>query len=819
MDMDKPTVDLLLETDRLVQLAANVIIRNSSNLLLMPRLEESHDCGNAVEYIEQELRQQDVEAIFEESKRFRHIFDPNFFLYFIEGERYPTSILPIGENLVADTTFVRILIGQAKTLREVDLCGNKSIGSPLLLELLDRYKHLLPKLTSLSVSNQWLFETYNDTAIFDHSHEAKSFDRNENRLYYPSMEIPQAKDALKTNVQNESNSISFTSYFSELTEFKITNIDGFNNAYETRAEFMCRVLQPLRSLKTLEINHWCHMTSMSFLLPLKDTLTTLILYNIADIEAGLDTIAQMENLEHLDISQGRLQNGIFIRPVSTLYRLVSSLRKLSYLDISNTNLCASPVTDDRPERLGNVDTDVYGLNGLHKKLDFLSVFHCEHVSPSTVLPAHKVCSDLSEPQLLIALETYMNRVELLQITLNELYQQYRTNSEEGSASSIVIFVNYSDGLRLILEALTKHKYHRAVQISGTAAIFYIIRSVNMEPPVKRRVVEVMLDAVENFCDEQITVRNCCLSFCQIDVPKDVAFVYCRMVKLLVRILNNHCADPTTPRVVTYLLNSMACHVEGLHKIQVGTYGAIDAVVDHIRRKVLRSLCDEVLEISWSFLWNVTDETPSNCELFLKAGGMELFRMCYAEFPQRKDLIRNMMGLIGNIAEVDYLRHSLMSDSLIRIFIDLLDSLHDGIETSYNSAGVLAQLLSDGVEKWSDCTVARDEVTERIVATTIRWNMDSRRFINYRSFRPILRLLPIFESYGSQIWALWALANLTTTDGPKYCMFIVKENGLSLLHDLQKDPRSTNAIKSLVDRILQNIARCGEMSEPVTDDCI
>lgn len=93
--------------------------------------------------------------------------------------------------------------------------------------------------------------------------------------------------------------------------------------------------------------------------------------------------------------------------------------------------------------------------------------------------------------------------------------------------------------------------------------------------------------------------------------------------------------------------------------------------------------------------------------------MELFRQCHAEFSSRKELVRNMMGLVGNIAEVQALRHYLMHDELIRIFLELLDQMSDGIETSYNSAGVLAQLLSDGVPKWTTA-VPRQEVTDKIV---------------------------------------------------------------------------------------------------------
>lgn len=34
-----------------------------------------------------------------------------------------------------------------------------------------------------------------------------------------------------------------------------------------------------------------------------------------------------------------------------------------------------------------------------------------------------------------------------------------------------------------------------------------------------------------------------------------------------------------------------------------------------------------MEFSWSALWNITDETPDNCQMFLECNGMNLFLEC------------------------------------------------------------------------------------------------------------------------------------------------------------------------------------------------
>ena len=77
-----------------------------------------------------------------------------------------------------------------------------------------------------------------------------------------------------------------------------------------------------------------------------------------------------------------------------------------------------------------------------------------------------------------------------------------------------------------------------------------------------------------------------------------------------------------------------------------------------------------------------------------------------------------MGLLGNVAEVPNLRHKLMTKEFVEEFAFLLDSCSDGrtrgviylcvvliytgtgIEVSYNAAGVLAHITSDGPDAWT-----------------------------------------------------------------------------------------------------------------------
>src|SRR5579863_4495207 len=64
--------------------------------------------------------------------------------------------------------------------------------------------------------------------------------------------------------------------------------------------------------------------------------------------------------------------------------------------------------------------------------------------------------------------------------------------------------------------------------------------------------------------------------------------------------------------------------------------------------------------------------------------------------------------------------------------------------------------------------SREEVCERMSRNIGEWNLNSPRNINYRSFKPILRLLLVSHTMVCRLWAAWALANLTTVyrKGPR-----------------------------------------------------
>jgi hypothetical protein len=98
--------------------------------------------------------------------------------------------------------------------------------------------------------------------------------------------------------------------------------------------------------------------------------------------------------------------------------------------------------------------------------------------------------------------------------------------------------------------------------------------------------------------------------------------------------------------------------------------------------------------------------------------------------------------------------------MIRIL--LKRSQQNDIEIPYNCGGILANILSDGIDVWSiGSIITQDIVNEEMYDAVQTWDLRKPRTINYRSLAPILRLLDENYSSGCVMWAVWAMTNLTT----------------------------------------------------------
>ncbi|XP_046664113.1 protein zer-1 homolog [Homalodisca vitripennis] len=553
--------------------------------------------------------------------------------------------------------------------------------------------------------------------------------------------------------------------------------------------------QSLSSLTHLDLSGCIEIENFTFL-TLLTNLTYLVLHNVAKVQEGLPSILQLVHLRHLDISQSSDKLRTFRNENYTLAEIVRCLPNLVSLDISGTNLAGTGVAETKNE--SGMVSDIPGLNSrVLNPLQFLGLYGTQHgACRRHDIPAKEISGDANEKQILNAATAYIDRSEVLQRVLNDLYHLFRYDH----------CAQISKALNVVLNAMDRHISEKHIQISGSATLFYIVKNKDIPPfpaKIKRTTITTLLNGMNAHRDDDTMMRNGCLTLCQFKIPHDVLFEYERLVLMLLHIVSNMEQEGFVQRIGIYLLNSLACQVDNYQKQLLGDLCAIEKMLKLIADRINRRVCDDVLEVAWSTMWNVTDETPINCERFLDGSGMTLFLDCLKLFPDKEELMRNMMGLLGNVAEVKYLRHRLMDPKYIEMFRKLVDSCSDGIEVSYNAAGVLSHLASDGPQAWRIECGDRQDVLDAMVRAIDNWNLNTERNINYRSFEPILQLARVRHTPECQHWAVWALANLTRVYPDKYCSLVETEGGIEILEEVVGDDRPYKRIKELARQVLNH----------------
>ncbi|XP_070531887.1 LOW QUALITY PROTEIN: protein zer-1 homolog [Ptychodera flava] len=513
-----------------------------------------------------------------------------------------------------------------------------------------------------------------------------------------------------------------------------------------------QLILPLVNLTSLDVSQEVKNGDLTFLDSVKDTLRSLILF---DCKLSLDSflyICQMKALRHLDISQD-VDVLETVTSANVLPQLIANLPNLVSLDVSGTDIAFTEnyvaISDDGKK----MKSRIAGLTGLTKPLEFLGLLDSSACEQENI-PALKVSGQNDEQQILTALEAYVTRTPFFVKALNSLFDIARVAEIRNPyRQSSVLWQEWTD-------IVTR----QVVQISGSASLYHLTKRdayAKLGHSLRRKSIVALINAMENLPREPTLQRNACLTLCNFKVPEELEFVYERVARQLLRLATDEMNDDFIQKVAVYLCNAIVCQVDGVQKQLVGKIGVVKTMLKLIKERLENRNCDEVMEIAWSTLWNVTDETAENCQMFLEGNGMQLFLSCYSTFPGKPELLRNMMGLLGNVSEVRELREELIKYA--NVFSDLLDNHSDGIEVSYNAAGVLSHIASDGIEVWNPLMspIDRNAVLTKMVEAIDSWDLNAQRNINYRSFEPILRLVSCYHTPQVQLWAVWALANLTT----------------------------------------------------------
>uniref|UniRef100_A0A672L7I8 Protein zer-1 homolog n=1 Tax=Sinocyclocheilus grahami TaxID=75366 RepID=A0A672L7I8_SINGR len=621
-------------------------------------------------------------------------------------------------------------------------------------------------------------------------------------IFFRKSGAPLAYDEEDLEEQRHTVDLDFS--FQGFNRLRLLNLGGLRAELDVET-----LLRPLPALTSLDLSS-VHLPRPAFLTQWSERLASLVLYNLELTEELIHTVLQMSRLRHLDISRENQRTSKFKMTRKILSSIVQSLVDLVSLDISGHIMldnCTVPAFEDvvgRPS-IEPCKSSIYPFQELKRPLQFLGLYNTT-LCNVTHIPAFKVTGSKNEDQILNAIEAYTDqRPELAHRAINQLFDIARIQH----CSQLL------RALQLVIAALKTHKYDKSIQVTGSAALFYLTNTEyrsDQSIRLRRQVIQVVLNGMEHY--QEVTVqRNCCLTLCNFSIPEELEFQYHRVNLLLLKILEPARQDESIQRIAVHLCNALVCQVDNDHKEAVGKMGFVKTMLNLIQKKLQDGMCDQVMEFSWSALWNITDETPDNCQMFLECNGMNLFLDCLKEFPDKQELHRNMLGLLGNVAEVKALRPQLLTKQFITVFSELLDSKADGIEVSYNACGVLSHIMFDGPEVWTMEEPRRTHVMDTMWAAIQSWDVTSRRNINYRSFEPILRLLPQSGAPVSQHWATWALYNLVSVYPGKYCPLLIKEGGVILLQKVLELESSHQETKDMARKVME---QCENFKEDPMD---
>lgn len=692
----------------------------------------------------------------------------SFFLLFSDPRSTRLTRVQLREDTVLDQDLEAI---GSQDLIELHLTNCEKLTSKSL-QTLGSFRHTLVSLSLFGCSN--LFYEEENPGGYE----------NDDRLVNPSRQVL-VKD--------------FT--FQGFSRLRLLNLGRLAEGVDVET-----LLRPLSSLTSLDLSG-IKLCKATFLTQWKDRLSSLVLYNMDLSEEHIQTIAELIQLRHLDISRDRLLSYYkFKLTRKVLSIIVQSLVNLVSLDISGHVMlenCAVPQIEEAMGRpsMEPSKSSICPLQALKRPLQFLGLFDTT-LCNQTHIPAYKVTGAKNEDQILNAIEAYTEyRPEIASRAINHLFDIARIQH----CSQLL------RALQLVIAALRCHKYDKSIQVTGSAALFYLTNTeyrAEQSVKLRRQVIQVVLNGMESY--QEVTVqRNCCLTLCNFTIPDELEFQYRRVNELLLSILNQSRQDDSIQRIAVHLCNALVCQVDNDHKEAVGKMGFVTTMLKLIQKKLVDKMCDQVMEYSWSALWNITDETPDNCDMFLNYSGMKLFLECLKEFPDKQELHRNMLGLLGNVAEVRCLRPQLLTPQFITVFSNLLDSKADGIEVSYNACGVLSHIMFDGPQAWTMEEPLREQVMDRMWAAIQSWDVTSKRNINYRSFEPILRLLPQELAPVSQHWATWALYNLISVYPDKYCPLLKKEGGIVLLQKVLELGKSRQETKEMARMVVDQCSNFRE----------
>ena len=183
-----------------------------------------------------------------------------------------------------------------------------------------------------------------------------------------------------------------------------------------------------------------------------------------------------------------------------------------------------------------------------------------------------------------------------------------------------------------------------------------------------------------------------------------------------------------------LLHLVERQIDRLQSVQDPSHQGIHEI-DLLIHDSHQLTSDDTLRFCLSLLWNLTDENPLVCEIFIHSMGLQLFQRLLNLFASDSIVLTKIVGLLSNIGEVSQLKSHLYSIDIIPLMQRYLTE--SVIDVAFSAAAILCHLFieqTDDQINWDLCEQLREVI--------LSWQNPHSNMVTYRYKTRIRPFVPL-----------------------------------------------------------------------------
>eukprot|EP00111_Clytia_hemisphaerica_P009163 TCONS_00026934-protein len=523
----------------------------------------------------------------------------------------------------------------------------------------------------------------------------------------------------------------------------------------------------------------------------------LELQNLRELDLSIDLDPPDANLLNLNQYEQNIENhtDILAKHMDQFLELsVGKLPLLESLDVSGIYKIE--------------DTNVQNFIETHKNLRFLGLCmlqskFCINGDAVAYYPHLKISGCYLEDQIVTSLLKYSRRATYMKEVLKGLFQ---------------ITAGWTDVrrpyiLKVVLCVMEEFRGNMQLQMAATACVFHLTKerdnikhelNVELLSEVARVTSLILVIHVGNLQ----MVKNCLLIICTDRILHNARFDRVNMSRLCMNCMLNYpeSVDRHVTRMAVAIISILACKISSLETAKLMNDKEMKLLLGIVEQRLAADTVDGTLKFDLSALWNLTDESPDSCKLFVDLCGHTIYLSLLEKFTNNVHVETKVLGLLNNIAEVKGLQKVMLRNRPLMERVRTLVKSEE-VQVSYFACGIIANLALgwDRIKKMELNTQDKQIMLTELEEAIERWGRLQNEIVTYRSFKPFYELLSCERNPQIQKWAVWAIHHVCTLCSNLYKNLMDVET-LNLLKRVYRQREPTDELRNRILEIYQSLDR-------------